>query len=107
MSPAKVRSLWDDIPDAWQRGIRIGVMIAGAVGFLATGTRLDALMGKDLTPRVMSIEAAMDTFRTESNRVSRGVEFMICRDQRREKSLSLDYCDYLWNPTDFLPPGRP
>lgn len=107
MTPAKVRSVWEELPAAWQRGIRIGVMVAGALGFLATGTRLDALMGRDLTPRMIAVEAEVDTLRAESHRVSRGVEFMICRDQRRENELPLDYCDYLWNPTDFLPPTRP
>lgn len=105
MSPTQARrsvaSWWtrlSDIERAFHATIGIGALAVAAwvfmSGFLALPHRVDAVEA-----RVGRLEASQD-------RTSRGVEFLVCRDQRREAALPLDYCDPYWNAKDFLPPAR-
>lgn len=87
-----------DVEKAVHAALAIATLtVAGWVmltGFLALPDRVGAVES-----RVQRLEASQD-------RTSRGVEFLVCRDQRREASLPLDYCDPYWNAPSFLPPAR-
>jgi hypothetical protein len=116
------RTKWSDLPETVQRWVKIGFVIGGVLASLGSGMKLSHMLNGELGAQVSRHEAAIeqqsiaiDTLRMaaqrdrlEIDRVSRGVQYLVCRDQRREQSRSLEYCEPYWSSQDFLPPaGRP
>ncbi len=87
-----------DVEKALHAALLIATLTVGGwvmlTGFLA------------LPDRVGAVEARVGRLEASQDRTSRGVEFLVCRDQRREAALPLDYCDPYWQAKDFLPPAR-
>lgn len=75
--------------------VAVGVIV---IPFGVAWARIPAQV-RDNSHRLDKLEASQD-------RTTRGVQYLVCRDQRRERSQGLDYCEAYWSPQDFLPPGR-
>lgn len=82
---AQVQAKWADLPHAAQKWAKAGGLIVGVLAALGFGFRLDAVMGSDLEPRVVRIEARMDTLQwavgdqtRALNEQTRTQDYLIC-----------------------------
>ena len=113
----KVRTFWDDLPETGKRWFRRGSYVGGVLVALLSGPALTGAVLPDApgiaeeirdTQEKLAVQTArLDTIRAEQDRTSRGVQFLVCRDKRREEALTLEFCDRFWTADDdFLPPAR-
>lgn len=107
-------------PRAWVAGAvkarRVIGALAGTFVLCVTAwVPLSAFVSRHIAPperveavegRIGTVEARVGALEASQDRTSRGVEFLVCRDQRREARLPLDYCDPYWQAESFLPPAR-
>lgn len=97
MTAAAVRQFFKDTSSLWAAA---GVVVAVATASAAwTNQRVEGVVGAIVSDSLIPI-------RVQTDRTVRGVQFLVCRDKRREEGKSLDYCEAYWDPQDFLPPTQ-
>ncbi len=105
MTPRQARqsaaAWWTNLPRV-EKAVHAALVIASLT--VAGWAMLSGFLA--LPDRVDTVEARVGRLEASQDRTSRGVEFLVCRDQRREAALPLDYCDPYWQAKDFLPPAR-